>query len=72
MPKEDTGEAIPLVSDTRTSDDYSAFLKILDEKHPKVDYYEKLAHAQYIINSDENDIKKNNGNIFCFFQWRNR
>jgi len=32
-----TGEAIPLVSDTHTSDDYIAFLKILDEKYPKDD-----------------------------------
>ncbi len=32
-----TGEAIPLVSDTHTSDDYTAFLKILDGKYPKGD-----------------------------------
>jgi len=32
-----TGEAIPLVSDTHTSDDYIGFLKILDEKYPKDD-----------------------------------
>ncbi len=32
-----TGEAIPLVSDTHTSDDYIAFLKILDGKYPKDD-----------------------------------
>lgn len=32
-----TGEAIPLVSDAHTSDDYIAFLKILDGKYPKDD-----------------------------------
>lgn len=32
-----TGEAVPLVSDTHTSDDYIAFLKILDGKYPKGD-----------------------------------
>lgn len=32
-----TGEAIPLVSDTHTSDDYFAFLKKLDDKYPKGD-----------------------------------
>lgn len=32
-----TGEAIPLVSDTHTSDDYIRFLKILDEKYPEGD-----------------------------------
>ena len=32
-----TGEAIPLVSDTHNSKDYIAFLKKLDEKYPKGD-----------------------------------
>lgn len=32
-----TGEAIPLVSDTHNSKDYIAFLKNLDEKYPKGD-----------------------------------
>ena len=32
-----TGEAIPLVSETHNSKDYIAFLKILDEKYPKGD-----------------------------------
>lgn len=32
-----TGEAIPLVSNTHTSDDYIAFLKKLDDKYPKGD-----------------------------------
>lgn len=32
-----TGEAIPLVSETHTSDDYIEFLKILDSKYPKGD-----------------------------------
>ena len=32
-----TGEAIPLVSDTHNSDDYIEFLKILDEKYPEND-----------------------------------
>jgi transposase len=32
-----TGEGIPLVSDTHTSKDYIAFLRILDEKYPKGD-----------------------------------
>lgn len=32
-----TGEAIPLVSDTHNSSDYISFLKILDEKYPKGD-----------------------------------
>lgn len=32
-----TGEAIPHVSDTHTSDDYIDFLKILDGKYPKSD-----------------------------------
>jgi len=32
-----TGEAISLVSDTHTSDDYIAFLKILDEKYLRDD-----------------------------------
>lgn len=32
-----TGEAIPLVSETHNSKDYVAFLKILDNKYPKVD-----------------------------------
>ena len=30
-----TGDAIPLVSDTHNSSDYIAFLKILDDKYPK-------------------------------------
>ncbi len=32
-----TGEAIPLVSETHTSDDYIRFLKKLDDKYPKGD-----------------------------------
>ena len=32
-----TGEAIPLVSETHNSGDYVAFLKILDAKYPKGD-----------------------------------
>ena len=32
-----TGDAIPLVSDTHNSDDYIAFLKMLDDKYPKGD-----------------------------------
>lgn len=32
-----TGEALPLVSDTHNSDDYIAFLKMLDDKYPKGD-----------------------------------
>lgn len=32
-----TSEAIPLVSDTRTSNDYIRFLKTLDGKYPKDD-----------------------------------
>lgn len=32
-----TGDAIPLVSDTHNSNDYIAFLKILDDKYPKGD-----------------------------------
>lgn len=32
-----TGEAIPLVSDTHNSNDYIAFLKMLDAKYPKGD-----------------------------------
>ena len=32
-----TGEAIPLVSETHNSKDYIAFLKILDDKYPKGD-----------------------------------
>ena len=32
-----TGEAIPLVSETHNSQDYIAFLRILDEKYPKGD-----------------------------------
>ena len=32
-----TGEAIPMVSDTHNSKDYIKFLKILDEKYPKGD-----------------------------------
>ena len=32
-----TGEAIPLVSDTHNSEDYIEFLKILDAKYPKED-----------------------------------
>ena len=32
-----TGEAIPLVSETHNSNDYIEFLKILDEKYPKGD-----------------------------------
>ncbi len=35
----------------------------------KIDCYEKSAHAQYIIDSDENDIKKNNGNTFLPARW---
>ena len=32
-----TGEAIPLVSDTHNSDDYIDFLKLLDKKYPQGD-----------------------------------
>lgn len=32
-----TGEAIPLVSETHNSKDYIAFLKLLDDKYPKGD-----------------------------------
>ena len=32
-----TGDAVPLVSNTHNSDDYIAFLKMLDEKYPKGD-----------------------------------
>ena len=32
-----TGEAIPLVSETHSSKDYIEFLKILDSKYPKGD-----------------------------------
>lgn len=48
-----TGEAIPLVSDTHTSKDYIAFLKILNEKYPKGDKIRIVLDNLKVHTSDE-------------------
>ena len=48
-----TGEAIPLVSDTHKSDDYIEFLKILDEKYPKGDKIRLILDNLRVHNSQK-------------------
>ena len=48
-----TGEAIPLVSETHNSKDYIAFLKKLDEKYPKGDKIRLVLDNLKVHTSDE-------------------
>lgn len=48
-----TGEAIPLVSDTHNSSDYINFLKLLDSKYPKEDKIRLILDNLKVHTSDE-------------------
>lgn len=48
-----TGEAIPLVSDTHNSSDYINFLKLLDKKYPKKDKIRLVLDNLKVHTSDE-------------------
>lgn len=48
-----TGEAIPLVSDTHNSSDYIRFLKLLDSKYPKGDKIRLILDNLKVHTSDE-------------------
>lgn len=48
-----TGEAIPLVSESHNSKDYIAFLKILDEKYPKEDKIRLILDNLKVHTSEE-------------------
>ena len=48
-----TGEAIPLVSDTHNSSDYINFLKLLDSKYPKEDKIRLILDNLKVHSSDE-------------------
>ena len=48
-----TGEAIPLVSDTHNSSDYINFLKLLDSKYPKEDKIHLILDNLKVHTSDE-------------------
>ncbi len=48
-----TGEAIPLVSDSHSSSDYIAFLKILDARYPKGDKIRLVLDNLKVHTSDE-------------------
>jgi len=48
-----TGEAIPLVSETHNSRDYISFLKLLDEKYPKGDKIRIVLDNLRVHSSDE-------------------
>lgn len=48
-----TGEAIPLVSDTHNSNDYIRFLKLLDSKYPKGDKIRLILDNLKVHTSDE-------------------
>lgn len=48
-----TGEAIPLVSDTHNSSDYIKFLKLLDSKYPKGDKIRLILDNLKVHTSDE-------------------
>ena len=48
-----TGEAIPLVSDTHNSKDYIKFLKLLDSKYPKGDKIRLILDNLKVHTSDE-------------------
>lgn len=48
-----TGDAIPLVSDTHNSNDYIAFLKVLDDKYPKGDKIRLILDNLKVHNSQK-------------------